>query len=155
VDVNIDSFSSPPVRPPASRTRLKNIFIVVFFGLQLYAALPGFLHNRYEDSGRFSWNMYSMLYQCNVHYDLIRADGARIPIDYRKLLNNPTRSYEFMNRSDLPTFNRFVCNVMRQRLEMKEISASATCQLNDRPPVQFVKQDADLCTAANYGVLSR
>ncbi len=130
----------------------KNIFIVLFFGAQLSLALPGFLYNQYEEDGRFSWNMYSTLYRCNIRYDLIRADGERIPINYRRLLNNPTRSYEFLNRNDLPKFNEFVCDVMRQRKEMEEIHASVVCQLNDRPPVQFIKPDVDICTASNYGV---
>jgi len=132
--------------------RLKNIFIVVFFGLQLYLALPGFLHARYEEAGRFSWNMYSILYQCTVRYDLLKTDGTRIPINYRALLNNPTRSYEFLDRSDLPQFNKFVCGVMRQQKEMKEIRAVVACRLNDRPPVQLITPDADLCTASNDGV---
>jgi hypothetical protein len=153
VDVNINSSASPPAPAPAPDTRLKNIFIVVFFGLQLYLALPGLLHNQYEDDGRFSWNMYSSLYRCDVRYDLIRTDGVRLPIDYRKLLNNPTRSYEFMNRSDLPKFNQFVCTVARPLKGMKEVRASAVCRLNDRPPVQFIKPDIDICTTENYGVV--
>jgi hypothetical protein len=35
---------------------------------------------------------------------------------------------------------------------MKEVRASANCQLNNRAPVQFIKQDVDLCTTSNYGV---
>jgi hypothetical protein len=136
-------------------TCLKNIFIVAFFGLQVYLALPGLLHNRYEEAGRFSWNMYSILYRCDVRYDLIRTDGVTRPIDYRHLLNNPTRSSEFLNRIDLPKFNEFVCNTMRRAPETKEIRASVVCQLHDRPPVQFIKQNVDLCTAPDYGVLSR
>jgi len=134
-------------------TRLKNIFILTFFGLQLYLALPGFLHNQYEDSGRFSWNMYSTFYHCDTRYDLIRTDGTRTPINYRALLNNPTRSYEFLNRSDLPTFNEFVCTVMHRTPDMAAVRASAMCQLNTRPPVQFIKQNVDICTTPNYGVV--
>lgn len=153
MDVDTNLSSPAPVPPPASHTRLKNIFIVGFFGLQLYLALPGILHNRYEESGRFSWNMYSVLYHCDVHYDLLRVDGSRVPINYMTLLNNTTRNYEFLNRSDLPKFNRFVCAVMRPRKEMKELRASVVCQLNDRPPVQFIKPAVDLCTAENDGML--
>jgi hypothetical protein len=134
-------------------TRLKNVFIVSFFGLQLYLALPGLLHNMYEINKRFSWNMYSTVYRCTVRYDLIGADGTRRPIDYRMLLNNQTRSYEFLNRHDLPRFNQFVCDVTRRRRDTGAVHASVMCQLNDRPPVQFLKPDVDLCAASNYGVL--
>jgi hypothetical protein len=148
--------NQPPVTMfPASRwrTRLKNLSIVAFFGMQLSAALPGLLYNSYELYGHFSWNMYSILYRCDVHYNLIKTDGTRLPFDHRKLLNNPTRSYLFLNRSDLPAFNRFVCNTMSRRQDMKAVRASAICQLNDYPPVQFIQQDVDICSAANYGVL--
>jgi Vitamin K-dependent gamma-carboxylase, lumenal domain len=132
--------------------RLKNIFIVLFFGAQLFLAMPGLLTNRYETEGRFSWNMYAVVYQCKVRYDLISPDGARTPISYSRFFNRPSYSYIIFHRDDLPAFNRHVCAAMKQRNPQRVIHASAVCYLNYRPPVEFIKQGADICTAPNYGV---
>ena len=132
----------------------KNIFIVAFFAVQLFMALPGFLYNQYEERGRFSWNMYSFLYHCKIRYELVISEGERTTINHREFLNNRTRSFEFLHRDDLPKFNAFVCDATLPRNNVEAIHASVACRLNHRPAVQFITRGVDICAAPNYGVVA-
>jgi hypothetical protein len=134
-------------------TRLINLFILLFFGTQLYLALPGLLHDRYETQGQFSWNMYSVLYFCTVDYEQTTSSGQRVPINYLALFNRPALSYEVFHRDSLPRFHAYLCNVV-DHPDGVAIHGSAICTLHGEP-AQLIQQDVDLCTAPNYGVLSR
>jgi hypothetical protein len=141
------------VIPTMSVIRIKNLFIVLFFGVQLGLAMPGLLYDRYETDGRFSWNMYSAHYQCRVKYDLIGPDGTGTPINYARYFNRPERMVLILNRSDLPAFNKYLCAVFPRRPPSESIHASVQCTLYNRQPVEFIDHDTDICAALNYGVL--
>jgi hypothetical protein len=132
-------------------TQLKNLFILLFFGAQLYLALPGLLLNRYETQGQFSWNMYSVLYFCTVEYEHATLTGQRVPIDYLALFNRPELSYEVFHRDSLPRFHAYLCTTVDHPEGVAAIYGSAVCTLHGEPD-QLVQQEADLCTAPNYGV---
>ena len=134
---------------------LKNIFIVAFFAVQLFMAIPGFLYNKYETEGRFSWNMYSVVYRCRVSYDLIGPHGAHLAINHRGLFNRPKRQIMTLNRDDLPKLNEYICQTIPHQDKGEVIHGSVACKLNYRPPVQFIQQNVNICTAPNYGVLPR
>ena len=136
-----------------STVRLKNFFIVLFFGVQLYLAIPGLLYNRYDTQGRFSWNMYATVYQCRTAIELALSDGKREPVDDRKFLHVPERRIEFLNRADLPQYNKYLCDTIPRRSPPEALHVSATCKLNNRQPIELIQQGVDICTAPNYGVL--
>ena len=136
-----------------SAVRLKNLFIVLFFGVQLYLAIPGFLYNRYETQGRFSWNMYATVYQCRTACELVHSDGTREPIEDRKFLHVQARRIEFLNRTDLPQYNKYLCDTIPRRGPSEALHVSVTCKLNYQKQIELVQQGVDVCTAPNYGVL--
>ena len=136
-----------------SATRLRNLFIVLFFGVQLSLAIPGLIYNKYETDGRFSWNMYAVYYPCRVKYELIEPDGQRTRINIEKFFNIPERLFVIFNRRDLPEFNNYVCAVVPRQQAARAIHASVVCKLNNRPPVEFIRQGVDICAQPNYGVV--
>ena len=134
-------------------TRLKNVFIVLFFSVQFYMALPGFLYNQYEIRGNFSWNMYSIRYPCWIDYELVHSNQQRTTIDFESFFNNDSRAYLVFDRQALPKFNSYLCREHSRPNRTAVIFASATCRLNYEPAVEFIQQDVNMCTAPNYGVL--
>jgi len=137
-----------------SRTRLKNLFIVVFFGSQLYLALPGLLYSRYETEGRFSWNMYAVSYQCNIRYEQI-TDEERTEIPLEQFFNRPARAYMVFHLDELPRFHEYLCDRFQQRNNPSAIHAAVSCRLNYGRWAQFIDQGVNICTAPNYGVSLR
>jgi hypothetical protein len=141
---------STPERPRG--TVLKNLFLVAFFGLQLAAAVPGFVYDKHETRGNFSWNMYATRHQCSIRYGLVTKDGKLYPIEHEQAFNRPDRAHIVFHRDTLPAFHRFMCEEIGSSEKMSRIHGRVECRIDGRDRQLLVHQDDDICTAPNYGV---
>ena len=131
--------------------RARDAFLLVFLALQLAAALPGLVKDRHETRGDFSWNMYSARYRCRVHYEIELPDGTRHPVRIEKAFNEPDRTTRVFHRDRLPGLHAFLCD--HREDPRSRIEGSVACSLNAEPAVELIERAADVCSAANRGVL--
>ena len=57
-------------------TTARNTLLITFLAFQLLLPLRGFVRDRFESRGNFSWNMYSETYTCRLKYEMLTPDGA-------------------------------------------------------------------------------
>ena len=134
---------------------VKNAAIIAYLAIQLILPLRGFIWNKHETRGNFSWNMYSQTFQCRVRYRLHKTDGGVGRISHRELFNRPKRAAMVYHRDVLPAFHEFMCEEFRNRGDMEKITAKMSCSLNKGPRVDLVHRSVDICTAENFGVTGR
>jgi hypothetical protein len=132
---------------------LKNFFIVAFFGAQLWLALPGLLHDKFQTQGQFSWNMYSVYYRCKIRYELITGTGRPVEIDVPGLFHRPEIGFEAFHRDSLPRLHDYLCAELRHPDNIRAMHGSALCLLHEEQGRHLIQHDVDLCSAPNRGVL--
>jgi hypothetical protein len=130
----------------------KNLFLVAFFGLELAIAVPGFVYDKHETRGNFSWNMYSVDHQCDAKYALYLADGRGFPVEYQKAFNRADRAHIVFHRDTLPVFHRYMCEELAAEGSFDRIEGQVMCRIDEEAPVALVRRGVDICTAPNWGV---
>lgn len=140
------------------RTRLwTHVFLIVYLVIQLLLPLRGFMLNKYETHGAFSWNMYAYSYRCNIRYNVTTRDGRtrRINLHSRKIFRYRDGNKAIIHREVLPAFHHWLCTDLRPRMKLQTIYAYARCTLNMQPPAELIERDVELCSASHYGVIPR
>jgi hypothetical protein len=141
-------------RWPVRQTRVTTAFLVAWLGLQLLLPIRGFLYDKLETRGNFSWNMYSRRYSCHAEYALRRPDGTEIPVDpddfFRR--SGPGKTY---HRDVLPVFHAWLCETMRERGDAGTLLGEVACSRDNGPYRELVAENTRICEAPNFGVLER
>ena len=133
-----------------------NAFIIVFFAIQLLLPLPGFIDDGYERRGRFSWNMYANVNRVRASYAFVTPEGEQIPIDYKTHFNNRFRATMVFHRLALPKFHAYLCEELEEQYPDGKLYGHVKRKYNDKDEQDLTPAyGVDLCTADNYGVLSR
>lgn len=133
----------------------KNLFILTYLSIQLLVPLQGCFYDKLETRADFSWNMYSQRYQCQAVYLLTTPDGETKPMPYHKAFYRWDRVMTIFHKDRLPYFHAWLCDGARQNGVLGKIQAKVRCAVStDEHLVEIVDSNADLCTAANYGVLN-
>ena len=129
-----------------------NAFILAFLAIQLLLPLRGFVLDKHASRGDFSWNMYSHSYTCRESYVRVGASGDRATLATREILNRPKKRRALDHRDRLPRLHAWLCD-NRRRSASEAIVGQLTCSIDGGPGVPLVDEAADVCAAANYGVL--
>jgi hypothetical protein len=130
----------------------KNVFLVAFFALQLAAAVPGFVYDKHETRGNFSWNMYSTSHECSGKYALVLESGKLVPIEYENAFNRPQRAHIVFHRDTLPEFHRYLCDELVYKGGGKRIHGQVECKIDKGRRIVLVERSVDVCTAPGWGV---
>ena len=141
------------LRFPGSRVCV-NLLLIVFLAIQLVLPLRGFVHDKIETRGNFTWNMYSKRYWCSVRYLLWTPGYIPEPIDHTLHFTRRNVVMNVFHRRELPTFHEFLCAYYEARGRAHELYGSVTCSVNDGPQVDLVPLNTLICSAENYGVVS-
>ena len=131
---------------------LKNAFIIAFLSIQLIVPLRGFIWDRFDTRGDFSWNMYADDYFCLTSYRLISSGGEERRIDFWRFFNTPARSPRVLNRAVLSQFHAWWCRELR-RTTSDPLLGRVGCQLNGGPMIALITPAVDICSAPNFGVI--
>jgi hypothetical protein len=137
-----------------SRTRT-NIFLLLFLGVQILLPIRGFVSDKFETRGNFTWNMYASKYSCQAGYTLVRSNGEKIPIDVRRKFRREGQLGKVSHLDVLPSFHAWLCSDLEQRGERGRLFGTVTCRLNEGAPRKLVSDTVNLCGEENYGVLPR
>jgi hypothetical protein len=132
-----------------------NLFLILFLGVQILLPIRGFLLDKFETRGNFTWNMYASRYSCTAGYALVRSSGETVEIDMRKLFRRKGQRGKVSHLDVLPVFHAWLCDDLERRGERGRLLGSVTCRLNNGPPRKLVKEKVNLCGEENYGVLKR
>ena len=133
--------------------RQRNVFLVVFLTVQLLVPLRGFIWDKYESEGSFSWNMYSKSYGCTVTYYTIGPDRKVHGLNLDDYFNRPRRVSMTMHRASLVDLHRYLCGRLKEEGRLGTLRGSVECQLNRQPVRQLIATNGDVCTAPNFGVV--
>ena len=130
----------------------KNLFIIIYLIIQVTLPLRGFLYERIENRGNFSWNMYTYFYRFQVQYRLDTPQGETHWLainDYFKRKGSPGTAFigEF-----LPKFHRWLCDKFRSEGKLGSLRGYVHGSVNGGTTWDVVDRNVDLCTAPNYGI---
>ena len=134
-------------------TTARNVFVVLWLAVQLLLPIRGFLWDKYETRGNFTWNMYSKVYNCQVRYLFIGEDGAVEFLDHKRYFNRPKRARMVYHRDSLPKFNSWLCEQLRREGRPGRVIGAASCTLNDEPRTELMDQSVDMCTDPDFAVI--
>ena len=133
--------------PVLGSGRASRIFVVVYLVVQVALPLRALFRDPLDSPGDFGWTMYSDLVRCSVSYVRVGADGRDRDVDPRELLNRPSRIGRVLRRDRLPHFPTWLCE------EGLPVYADVRCAAVPAPPRPLTDSEADLCSAADRGVL--
>jgi len=131
--------------------RGKNLFIVIYLIIQLALPLRGFLYDKFENLGNFSWNMYSRAYRCQTQYRLNTPQGETHWPVHNDYFNREGSFQYALNADFLPEYHRWLCDKFRQEGKLGSMQGYVICSLDGGPLWELVDRSVDLCTAPNYG----
>ena len=132
----------------------KNLFILIYLSIQLLLPLRGVFQDKVQSRADFSWNMYSVRYDCQAAYLLTTPDGETKPMPYHKAFYRWDRVKMIFRQDRLPYFHAWLCDGARQNGVLGSIRAKVQCAVStDEYLVDLVNSSVDLCTAPNYGVI--
>ena len=142
-----------PTKPTANRKRaLINVFIVIYLAIQLTLPLRGFLREKLETRGNFSWNMYSQLYSCDARYVLMTPTGRGQWIDHEELTRIPDRIQTVFRDDWLPIFNEWLCDELYEQGRVGNLRARVRCKHDFGPEVELLAPYREVCTISESGV---
>jgi hypothetical protein len=121
--------------------------IGLFFLIQLTLGVRGLLLPREVTRGDFSWNMYSDLYRCAVHYTVHAPTGHVLPIDFEAHFADPIHSSKLLHRDRLPRYHRWLCE--KHVPAGSELHGLVSCKTNDGPWNDLVPPGTDLCATSD------
>ncbi len=131
---------------------LRNFLIVAYLVIQVALPLRGFLFDKYDTRGNFTWNMYSKQYRCGVRYARLTERGPEL-FDHREFFRRDRVVMRVFHRDVLPEFHKYLCEeALGQPENPAYIQGSVKCQLNDKPPQELIQPEANICEADNYAV---
>jgi len=137
-------------------SRGKNLFILTYLSIQLLLPLRGVFQDKLQSRADFSWNMYSVLYDCQAAYVLTTPDGETKPMPYHKAFYRWDRVKMIFHRDRLQYFHVWLCDGAQRNGVLGSIRATVRCAVStDERLVDLVESGVDLCTASNYGVKLR
>jgi hypothetical protein len=134
--------------------RATDAFLVAFLAVQVLLPVRGFVQDKRQTRGNFTWNMYSKDYDCTVEYDLVRPDGTSESIRLGRFFNRRSHVNRVYHRRMLPEFHRWLCDHFREEQALGEIHGRLDCSLNGGPETPLVQPGVDICTAPDHGVTS-
>ena len=133
-------------------TPRKNALLVAFLAFQLLLPLRGFLQDRFESRGDFSWNMYSRTYTCHVDYRVLTPSGERLRVHHKRFFQRSDKAMNNFNRERLPRFHAWLCDEFERQGSPGELRGSMRCWVEEDEPVVLVPDDTPICSATNHGV---
>lgn len=136
---------------PSRRTWL-NLFILTYLALQLTLPLRGYLREKLETRGNFSWNMYSQQYSCDARYVLLTPDGRGLMVEPEDYARRPDRIGTVFRRDWLPVFNDWLCGQLREEAKYGNLEARVRCRHDFRPRVDLLEPYTLICTISEEGV---
>ncbi len=129
-----------------------NFLILLYLALQVGYPIRGFLQDKFDAWGRFTWNMYSQSYQCRVLYRVVAADGTEWRVNYEQFFARRDRAGLVFNRESLPGFHKFVCERLAEEGQRGKLMATAECTMNRLVTESLVDNTADVCNSPNFAV---
>jgi len=135
------------------RTWLRSTLIVAYLAVQVIVPWRGFVQDKLESRGNFSWNMYSKHYDCDVEYLASLKSGEVLEVDYQRFFRRPERALLVLHGDFLPQFHEYMCEVLRQEGELARLDGICLCSVNDGSYFDLIERDVDICTGPNYAVI--
>ncbi len=133
-------------------TWYKNLFITAFLLIQIVLPLRGFVHDKFETRGNFSWNMYTFSYRYNIQYRLDTPSGETLWPKHLEYFNREINIGNAFFSANVPKFHRWLCDKFRQERKLGTLQGAVICSSNRGRPWEIVDRNVDLCTAENFGV---
>ena len=131
----------------------RNAFVIAYLAVQLTLPLRGFLREKLETRGNFSWNMYSQRYTCEARYVLMTPTGRGLWIDHREYSRVPDQISTVFRADWLPIFNDWLCEELHQQDQLGERRARVRCRHDFGPRVELVEPYREVCSISEQGVL--
>ena len=128
-------------------------FLIAFLGVQLLVPLRGFIWDKYESEGSFSWNMYSQSYRCTVAYYTIEPDRQVRALPLDPYFARSRKISMTMHRAALVDLHAYLCAELQAEGRLGTLRGSVSCRLNDQPPRELIAVNGDVCTAPHFGVI--
>ncbi len=132
-----------------------NLFLGALLGLQLLLPVRGFVQDKHEIRGNFSWNMYSKLYRCRVGYLWITRDGTTHVVNPKDSFASDKGPGKLYHRRTLPYLHEWLCEETRRRKGEGVLRGTVACSLNNGSDLELVRLETDLCTDERSGVIPR
>jgi hypothetical protein len=134
--------------------RRTSLLIAGFLAVQAIYPIRGLVEDKFASWGEFTWNMYSQTYKCLTRYQLVDRSGARVELDLKPYFADRSKVGRVFNRGDLPVFHRFLCAQMAREGRAGPILARVSCTWNEVETRPLVRENQDICAAADAGVLA-
>ena len=132
--------------------RTRNGIVIAWLAIQLALPLRGFLRDKFDTAGRFTWNMYAHDYRCGVSYLAVEPGRPIEQIDHRAYFRRPDRAIDAFHRDTLPRFHAHVCAERKEAGRGGILRGRVECTLNGSPRRPLIVVNGDVCSAPNYGV---
>lgn len=133
-----------------------NPLIAGYLVIQVLYPIRGFIADRFDTWGRFTWNMYASSYKCRARYQVVDDSGATRPVDIRPYLTRGiSLGANTYHRDALPVFHKFLCAELARANTGGRLSARCECTVNDGETQSLIVDTGDICRAANYGVAAQ
>jgi len=132
--------------------RTSNLLIAGFGLFQLLYPIRGFVQDKFDTWGEFTWNMYSQTNKCMTRYRLVDQTGAARDLNLQEYFVVRNKVANVLNRQDLPVFHKFLCDQMAREGTRGRILAKVSCTRNEAETESLVRENEDVCTAVNYAV---
>lgn len=116
--------------------------------MQLLVPLRGFVRDYAESRGDFSWNMYSVLYDCREGYERVAPNGLRVPVEADPSFAWPPRVETLYHRDRVAALHAWLCDWERTHTGSTRVEGTLLCALNGAPERTLVAPHADVCARA-------
>ena len=141
--------------PKGTGRRLGSLLMAGFFAAQLLMPLRGCYYTKHDSRANFTWNMYSQRFQCRMSYLATYEDGPVVEVDPGYFFHRRSRASLVFHRDTLPDFHAYLCEELQESGELARLEGICLCSHNRGEYAPLIRDDVDLCTAENYGVLER
>jgi len=131
-----------------------SLLIGIFLVVQIALPLRGFVYDKHDTRGNFSWNMYSQGFECQMTYLASYADGPVVEVDHRHFFHRRSRHQLVFHRDVLPTFHSYLCEELGKSGDLVRVDGICLCSHNSQEFEPLVRDTVDLCSDENYGVIT-
>lgn len=125
---------------------LRNVLVGIYLLVQAILPLNGFLHDKLETRGDFSWNMYAQMYSCSRRYVLVTPDGRGQLLDLADFFATDIGSTRVCHEDRLQAFHDWLCEDLARQGRAGVLKAGIEGTLNGAEPVPLIERYTDLCT---------
>ena len=132
--------------------RNTSLLIAGYVVFQVLYPIRGLVEDKFDTWGEFTWNMYSQTYECRTRYRLVAQSGAQQDLNLQQYFTIGNKVGRVLNRQDLPVLHAFLCEQMAREGKPGQILGRVSCTRNKVETETLVRENVDICTAANHAV---